>query len=136
MVYFEVEKNMYSWYLHLHSFLIANFMDTLKVAVPSFIYVIQNNLLYLAVENLPAATFQVSYQIKILTTAIFSITMLGKDINSRQWMALFLLFGGVAIVQLNNAKTTEKGAHTEQNQLLVGWRFLNLHQFLWCLRKN
>jgi hypothetical protein len=47
-----------------------------KVSVPSFLYVVQNNLLYLALTNLDAATYQVCYQLKILTTALFSATML------------------------------------------------------------
>lgn len=51
-------------------------MELLKVSVPSFLYVIQNNLLYLALSNLDAATYQVCYQLKILTTALFSATML------------------------------------------------------------
>ena len=40
---------------------------------------------------------------KILTTAMFSITMLGKKINRIQWIALLVLFVGVAIVQVQNA---------------------------------
>lgn len=122
-----------------------NFLDTLKVAVPAFIYVIQNNLLYIAVENLPAATFQVSYQIKILTTAIFSITMMGKDINRRQWLSLLLhfvgklnfletlfffvstisnkllFFAGVAIVQVNNSKSTEKSSEDMEQSAALGF---------------
>lgn len=34
--------------------------DTLKLAVPSGLYTIQNNLLFLALSNLDAATYQVS----------------------------------------------------------------------------
>lgn len=34
-------------------------METLKVAVPAFIYTFQNNLTFVAVSNLDAATFQV-----------------------------------------------------------------------------
>lgn len=50
--------------------------EVAKVSVPSFLYVIQNNLLYLALSNLDAATYQVCYQLKILTTAVFSAVML------------------------------------------------------------
>jgi len=119
VVLFEVNLSFSAWLKHLNTFLVKNFLDTLKVAVPAFIYVIQNNLLYIAVENLPAATFQVSYQIKILTTAIFSVSMLGRELNRRQWLSLLLLFSGVAIVQVNNTKSTEKIADgIEQSQFL------------------
>lgn len=35
-------------------------LDTLKVCVPSFVYLVQNNLLYLSASHLDAATYQVS----------------------------------------------------------------------------
>jgi UDP-sugar transporter A1/2/3 len=37
---------------------------------------------------------------QILTTALFSVTMLGRALSSRKWIALLLLTFGVAIVQL------------------------------------
>jgi len=123
IVFFETKtpggslpQNISSWFAHLHNVLVNNFSDTLKVAVPAFIYMVQNNLNYVAVGNLPAATFQVSYQLKILTTAILSVTMLSKELNKRQWFSLLLLFCGVAIVQLNGAK--EKSVTQEQNQFI------------------
>jgi UDP-sugar transporter A1/2/3 len=65
-----------------------------------FSAVIQNNLQFVAASNLDAATFQVSYQMKILTTAGFSVFLLRKKLSSTQWLALLCLAIGVGIVQI------------------------------------
>ncbi|KAK0239963.1 nucleotide-sugar transporter-domain-containing protein [Armillaria nabsnona] len=74
--------------------------DCWKLSIPAILYVIQNNLQYVAASNLEAATFQVSYQMKILTTAAFSVMMLRKRLLSTQWIALLFLAIGVGIVQI------------------------------------
>jgi len=43
-------------------------MEMVKLSVPSLLYTVQNNLLYFALTNLDPATYQVCYQLKILTT--------------------------------------------------------------------
>ena len=58
---------------------------------------------------------------KILTTAIFAVFMLGKKLTSRQWISLLILLVGVCVVQLT-IKSTKKNAtyesELEQNYLL------------------
>ncbi|KAI9352712.1 nucleotide-sugar transporter-domain-containing protein [Obelidium mucronatum] len=83
--------------------------ESWKMLVPAVVYVIQNNLQYLAVENLDPATFQVSYQLKILTTAIFSVIMLKKSLSRLKWASLFILTFGVALVQLQPDSIGESG---------------------------
>ena len=72
--------------------------------VPSAVYLIQNNLLYVAASNLDVATYQITYQLKILTTAMFAVTMLGKKLLPTQWLSLITLVAGVAMVQLSDVK--------------------------------
>ncbi|XP_028395578.1 LOW QUALITY PROTEIN: UDP-N-acetylglucosamine transporter-like [Dendronephthya gigantea] len=71
----------------------------LKMCVPAFLYTVQNNLLYLALSNLDAATYQVTYQLKILTTALFSVLLLGKQLGRLKWLSLVILMFGVTLVQ-------------------------------------
>jgi UDP-sugar transporter A1/2/3 len=73
-----------------------------EMSVPAILYFIQNNLQYLAVGNLDAATFQVTYQMKILTTALFSVVMLKKVLSGQKWLSLLLLTFGIGIVQISN----------------------------------
>jgi hypothetical protein len=60
----------------LNTHVIHSPLEMLKLSVPSLLYTVQNNLLYLALTNLDAATYQVCYQLKILTTAVFSMVLL------------------------------------------------------------
>lgn len=75
-------------------------IETLKLLIPAGLYTLQNNLLYIALSNLDAATYQVTYQLKILTTALFSVLMLGKKLDSLKWISLLILMAGVSLVQV------------------------------------
>ncbi|CED85007.1 Predicted UDP-galactose transporter [Phaffia rhodozyma] len=80
--------------------------DSWKLAVPAILYVVQNNLQYVAASHLNVATFSVLYQMKILTTAGFSVTILKKRLAQKQWLALVLLAVGVGAVQLQSIRAS------------------------------
>ena len=66
LVIILVEKgNVRDWLQFLYASIIGQPWDTLKLSVPALIYTIQNNLQYVAISNLDAATFQV--QLKYCT---------------------------------------------------------------------
>lgn len=77
--------------------------DCVKLSIPAILYVIQNSLQFVAISNLPVASFQVAYQMKIMTTAAFSVALLGKRLSRTKWMALLFLAVGVGIVQVQTA---------------------------------
>ena len=82
-----------------HNEIIAKPRQTALLCVPAFLYTLQNNLLILALRNLNAAVFQITYQLKIITTAGFSVLLLNRDLSRMQWSSLLLLTVGVVLVQ-------------------------------------
>ncbi|VDP04317.1 unnamed protein product [Heligmosomoides polygyrus] len=72
------------------------------VCVPAFAYAVQNNLYYIALANIDATTYTVTYQLRILTTALLSVWMLGKEISALQWVALSMSGVGVVLVQVSS----------------------------------
>lgn len=84
-------------------------LEMMKLMVPALLYTVQNNLLYVALKNLDAATYMVCYQTKILTTAIFSVLLLKKRLTSWKWIALLLLTIGVALSELSAQRGPESG---------------------------
>eukprot|EP00929_Paragymnodinium_shiwhaense_P105069 TRINITY_DN6997_c0_g2_i1.p1 TRINITY_DN6997_c0_g2~~TRINITY_DN6997_c0_g2_i1.p1 ORF type:complete len:396 (+),score=97.28 TRINITY_DN6997_c0_g2_i1:97-1284(+) len=74
-------------------------VETLKICVPSLLYTLQNNLMFVSLSRLPAAVQQVTYQLKIFTTALLSVLILGKTLTVQKWLSLVLLVVGVLMVQ-------------------------------------
>lgn len=59
LVFYEEGKDFQRFIKKLHITVVKNYMDTVKICVPSFVYIVQNNLLYLSASHLDAATYQV-----------------------------------------------------------------------------
>lgn len=78
----------------------------------------QNNLLLVAITHLDSAVYSVTYQMKILTTALFSVFLLNRRLSLRQWLALVIIVPGVGLVELSSKTSTAKTVTTEQHPLL------------------
>lgn len=80
----------------------------ISILLPSLLYTLQNNLQFVAVSNLDAATFQVLYQGKLLTTAVCSVIFLGKRLSTIQLYSILLLSAGVACASIPSANRSSR----------------------------
>ncbi|KAJ1921703.1 hypothetical protein H4219_000436 [Mycoemilia scoparia] len=88
--------------------------DAWKVSIPALLYTVQNNLQYIAAGNLDTATFQVTYQLKILTTALCSVILLKTVLNGTKWISLLMLTVGVAFTSVEKF-TSQPEAETKSS---------------------
>jgi UDP-sugar transporter A1/2/3 len=87
-------------------------MESIKLFVPALLYLIQNNLLFVALKNLSVPVYQVLNQGKLFTTAFFSRLLLDKKISYCQYFSLLMLAMGVVIVQ----QSTNKDQNSSMNE--------------------
>mmetsp|Transcript_41812 Transcript_41812/g.75920 ORF Transcript_41812/g.75920 Transcript_41812/m.75920 type:complete len:346 (+) Transcript_41812:66-1103(+) len=90
--------------------------DGLTMAIPALLYTVQKNLLYVALTNLDACIYQVAYQAKILTTAVFSCMLLRTQLVRQRVLSLGMLMVGVALVEV--AKLEEDRPKTQERPVL------------------
>lgn len=107
---FQVTKGLLVESINEH--IVKRPRDFFKISVPALLYLIQNTLLYYGLSNLSAPVFQVTYQSKLVTTAIVSVLLLNRRYKIRQWICLVALGIGVAIVILGEA--SQKGSNTSR----------------------
>jgi solute carrier family 35 (UDP-sugar transporter), member A1/2/3 len=94
--------------------------DTLKILVPASLYLLQNSLFYVALSNLTVPMLQVTYQAKLVTTAIVSVVMLNRKYSIHQWICLVSLSLGVAIVIFEESDTTRNSPNDGTQSLAKG----------------
>ncbi|GAB0099405.1 UDP-N-acetylglucosamine transporter [Sergentomyia squamirostris] len=122
LVFLEEGKDLTRFKGALHRTIVKQPIDTLKVCVPSVVYIVQNNLLYVSASHLDAATYQVTYQLKILTTAMFAVVILRKKLFPTQWCSLVFLIVGVVMVQLAQSDAgTSSGAGGPEQIRFIGF---------------
>jgi len=90
--------------------------DAWKLAIPAMLYAIQNNLQYVASHALDPSTFQVTYQLKILTTALFSVMLLNRSLPVLKWMSLVMLTTGIALVSLEESNNRHGSKQSAADQ--------------------
>ncbi|KAL2001988.1 hypothetical protein VTN02DRAFT_874 [Thermoascus thermophilus] len=143
MALYEVSKTMppsmpaTSLFFSLSSAVFSG--DSWKLAIPASLYTLGNSLQYIALSNLDAATFQVTYQLKVLTTAVFGLALLRRSISARKWAILLVLILGVALVQVPDGDSEgislkdERALHLSFPRSLEEWKRMggaaaNLHK--------
>lgn len=111
----DSDMNLQKFIVLLRNELGNNKLDWLKLTIPSVLYTLQNSLQYYSMSCLSAPVFQVLYQMKIITTAVFSVLILSKRISSTQWISVVALALGVALVQLS--QSVHSGSDTKTNSV-------------------
>jgi len=85
----------------LKSDIFDNKIEFIKMLIPAGLFNLQNNLSFVALTYLDAATFQVLSQFKLLTTAIMSVILLENvKLSKLKWFSLVLLIFGVSLIQV------------------------------------
>jgi len=67
------ERNILTSLKIIYEKVIKNFKDTFKTGIPALLYTLQNNLLFISISNLDAATFQVRIKQSIDIIGILEI---------------------------------------------------------------
>lgn len=104
----------------IRTHVLSNPIDFLRIMVPALLYLVQNSLLYVALSNLSAPLFQVTYQMKTLTTAVVSVVMLDRRYNITQWLCLLVLGIGVAVVVTGEKPGSSSSAKIDNMFMLKG----------------
>ena len=120
LLIYEKNWSVSDAFKQLHADIVLQPRDTLKIAVPALLYTVQNNMLFVAMENLEAAIFQCTYQLKTLTTAVLVVVMLGRSIKPHQWGALAILMAGTVLVQEPPKKMEGAEGDLRASALFVG----------------
>lgn len=78
--------------------------------IPSIIYLVHNNVLFLTLTYVDTSTHQIMGNLKIVTTGILFRTFLKRKLSKLQWMAIMLLTIGTTVSQVKGCGETNCGS--------------------------
>jgi len=99
-------------------------MNSKKMLVLAFIYGVMNILSFVSLQYIGAGEFTICAQLKILTTASFSVIILGTSLSMAKWRALMLLVLGCILVAsptFTHTHSTSKDAEVSASSLILGY---------------
>jgi len=79
------------------SFSYSNFA---MFAIPAFCYFVSNNCMFYIIRELGPTTYQITNNLKVLSTALLMRVFLGRKLSWLRWKALLLLVVGSVIAEL------------------------------------
>ena len=80
------------------SFSYSNF---LMFAIPAFCYFVSNNCMFYIIRELGPTTYQITNNLKVLSTALLMRVFLARKLSWVRWKALVLLVVGSVVAELN-----------------------------------
>ncbi|XP_076816392.1 CMP-sialic acid transporter-like isoform X2 [Clavelina lepadiformis] len=102
---------------------------TFSMALPSCLYALQNNMIFVSLANMDVPIQQVLFQLKIPFTAFLCVLLLGKSLTTRQWFAVFMIFTGTGAIEYqsaygflkNGAAKAEQKTSEHEDNFVVGF---------------
>lgn len=76
----------------------ALLLDSRPMVVPALVYLFMNMLSFVAITRVDATVFSMVAQLKVLTTAVCSVVVLGRRFAKLQWLAISVLSLAVMII--------------------------------------
>lgn len=109
---------MYTTNSEVRKLMVVTSRDVWQYAIPGFIFFIQNNLTFIALQHISNAGYQLLLNLRIAAVAVLTVTLLGKKLNKLKWFAIILLTNGAMQYELAGC-SNDGGFKTNTEGLLV-----------------
>lgn len=84
--------------------------DFAKYALPAAFYFTSNNCMFFIIKELGPTMFQLTNNLKVLSTAFLMKFLIGRNLTWLQWKALSLLVIGTAVAQIKCGDDSTRGS--------------------------